>query len=60
LLGLGDGKLRQSLQALKGLYITMKGKRADLMQTTQKEIRRLRLGLSRKKQLMLGTNSGIP
>jgi hypothetical protein len=38
----------------------MKGKRADLMQTTQKEIRRLRLGLSRKKQLMRGTNSGIP
>lgn len=48
------------MQVLKGLYITMKGKKANLMQTTQKEIKKLKSALSRKRQLMRGINSGIP
>lgn len=49
-----------AVQVLKASYIMMKGKRANLMQNTQKEIRRLKLALSRKRRLMLGINSGIP
>lgn len=48
------------VQVSKGLYTMMKRKRAYMMQTTQRERRRLKWALSRKRQLTQGINSDIP
>jgi hypothetical protein len=48
------------VQVLKASNIMMKGKRANLLQNTQKEIRKLKWLFQEKRQLILGINSGIP